>query len=52
LVISNWPISALNEKKYFQNLPAFVKAAYCAIVIMAIVTFLPDNSQPFIYFQF
>lgn len=52
LVVSNWPISALNEKRYFQNLPAFVKAAYCAIVIMAIVTFLPDNSQPFIYFQF
>lgn len=52
LVLTNWPISALNEKKCFQNLPAFVKAAYCAVVIMAIVTFLPDNSQPFIYFQF
>ncbi len=52
LLLTNLPISALNEKKVFQNLPAFVKAAYCAVLILAIVTFLPDTSQPFIYFQF
>jgi alginate O-acetyltransferase complex protein AlgI len=52
LLLTNVPISALNEKKVFQNLPAFVKAAYCAVLILAIVTFLPDTSQPFIYFQF
>lgn len=52
LLLTNLPISALNEKKVFQNLPAFIKAAYCAVLILAIVTFLPDTSQPFIYFQF
>jgi phosphatidylserine synthase len=52
LMIANWPVSALNEKKAFTRMPAFVQAAYCAIVILAIITFLPDNSQPFIYFQF
>jgi alginate O-acetyltransferase complex protein AlgI len=52
LLITNWPISALNEKQAFTKMPAFVQAAYCAVVILAIITFLPDNSQPFIYFQF
>jgi alginate O-acetyltransferase complex protein AlgI len=52
LVLSNWPLSYLNEKKVFERTPAFLQAAFCALVIMAIVTFLPDNSQPFIYFQF
>jgi alginate O-acetyltransferase complex protein AlgI len=52
LVILNWPISALNEKNVFTKAPAIVQAAYCAAVILAIITFLPDNSQPFIYFQF
>jgi len=52
LLLTNLPISALNEKKVFQNLPAFVKAAFCALLILAIVIFLPDTSQPFIYFQF
>ncbi len=52
LLLTNLPISALNERKVFQNLPAFIKAAYCAVLILAIVTFLPDTSQPFIYFQF
>jgi len=52
LVLTNWPVSFLNEKRVFQKMPAFVQAAFCAVVIMAIITFLPDNSQPFIYFQF
>ncbi len=52
LLLANLPISALNEKKVFQNLPAFVKAAYCAILILTMIIFLPDTSQPFIYFQF
>jgi alginate O-acetyltransferase complex protein AlgI len=52
LMIANWPVSSLNEKGAFTKMPAFVQAAYCAVVILAIITFLPDNSQPFIYFQF
>lgn len=52
LLILNLPISALNERGTFKRMPAFLKGAFCSLVIMLIVTFLPDNSQPFIYFQF
>lgn len=52
LLIFNFPISRLNESGYFKRLPAPVKAAFCSILILAMVTFLPDTTKPFIYFQF
>jgi alginate O-acetyltransferase complex protein AlgI len=52
LLVFNFPVSALNEKRFFQRTPAIVQAVFCAFLIVAMVTFLPDNSAPFIYFQF
>ncbi len=52
LLVLNIPVSKLNERRFFLNLPAPLKAAFCAALVIAMVTFLPDNSQPFIYFQF
>jgi len=52
LLIFNIPVSFLGEKNVFRRAPAFFKAAYCCILILLMVTFLPDNTEPFIYFQF
>jgi alginate O-acetyltransferase complex protein AlgI len=45
-------ISRLNDSGVLRRLPPIMKAAYCSVVVLLIVMFLPDNSQPFIYFQF
>ena len=52
LLIQNWPVSYLNTKQYFKKLPAPVKAVFCTVLLFAIITFTPDDSKPFIYFQF
>lgn len=52
LLITNIPVSFASERGWFKNTPAPLKAAFCTALIIAIVTFLPDNSTPFIYFQF
>ena len=52
LLILNLPVSAGNDGGFFKRLPAPVKAAFCSVLILVMVTFLPDNSAPFIYFQF
>ncbi len=52
LLVSNWPTSFLGQKGVFRNSPPFLKAAYCCLLILLMVTFLPDTSEPFIYFQF
>jgi alginate O-acetyltransferase complex protein AlgI len=52
LLISNLPISSASERGLFRNAPAPLKAAFCTALVVAIITFLPDNSAPFIYFQF
>ncbi len=52
LVAINIPFSRLNEKGFFKNAPAPLKGVFCAVLVMLMVTFLPDGSQPFIYFQF
>lgn len=52
LLATNFPISFFNEKGIFRKTPAPLKAIFCSILILAMVTFLPDNSKPFIYFQF
>lgn len=52
LLLLNLPVSYLNEKKVFEKCPAVLKAAFCTVLILAMVTFQPDNSAPFIYFQF
>jgi len=52
LIVLNLPLSALNQKCIFKNCPPVLKAAYCAIVVIAMVTLMPDTSAPFVYFQF
>lgn len=52
LVLTNLPVSAMSEKGWFKAAPAPLKAAFCTALIIAIITFLPDTSAPFIYFQF
>ncbi len=52
LLIQNWPVSWMNEKQVFKRCPAPVQALFCAVLIVAMVIFQPDNSAPFIYFQF
>lgn len=52
LLLLNFPISALNERRFFTRVPAPLKAAFISILIVLIVIFTPDGSQPFIYFQF
>ncbi len=52
LLLANLPVSWLNERKFFQNTPAFVKAAFSFVLIVLMVSLLPDHSEPFIYFQF
>lgn len=45
-------IGMTREKGWLNRVPAPLKGLYVTAVIIAIVTFLPDNSTPFIYFQF
>jgi alginate O-acetyltransferase complex protein AlgI len=52
LLVLNLPVSAAAERGWFKKAPAPLKAAFCMVLIVAIITFLPDNSAPFIYFQF
>ncbi|MDZ4835096.1 MAG: MBOAT family O-acyltransferase [Candidatus Melainabacteria bacterium] len=52
LLVANFPVSILKEKNVFGRAPSFLKAAYCCILILLMVTFQPDKSEPFIYFQF
>ena len=52
LLLTNLPVSWLNEKRFFQRTPSIVQAVFCTLLIVAMVTFQPDNSAPFIYFQF
>ncbi|HEY9679653.1 MAG TPA: MBOAT family O-acyltransferase [Drouetiella sp.] len=52
LVLANYPWSKLTEKGLLHRSPAWLRAAYCCIVIVAMLAFMPDTSAPFIYFQF
>lgn len=52
LLLANVPVSWMNQTNVFRRAPAFLKAAYCCVLILLMVTFLPDNTEPFIYFQF
>ncbi len=52
LLVLNIPISWANEKGLFRKAPPVLKAAFCALTVILVVTFLPDSNPPFIYFQF
>lgn len=52
LLLLNIPVSWANEQGLFRKAPPVFKAAFCALTVVLIVTFLPDSNPPFIYFQF
>ncbi|MEZ4489175.1 MAG: MBOAT family O-acyltransferase [Cyanobacteriota/Melainabacteria group bacterium] len=52
LLLLNIPVSRLNEKEIFKKAPAPVKGVFLTALILLMIIFLPDGSQPFIYFQF
>lgn len=52
LLIANLPISFCNEQGHFRRAHPILKGAYCAVAVVLIAMFSPDNSTPFIYFQF
>lgn len=52
LLVQNFPISRLNERGTFSAMPAPLKAAFCSLLIILMIIFIPDGTQPFIYFQF
>lgn len=52
LLIANYPLSKLIERKFFTLVPVPLKAAYWSALVVFMITFLSDSKQPFIYFQF
>lgn len=52
LLILNVPVSRLKESGYLLRLPVPLKASYLALLIFAMLIFIPSTSTPFIYFQF
>jgi alginate O-acetyltransferase complex protein AlgI len=52
LCIINFPLSRLNESGILRRSPAPLKAVFCTLLVLALVVLCPDNSAPFIYFQF
>lgn len=52
LVLANLPVSSLQQSGFFARLPIPVRATYFAVLIFAMLIFVPRVSAPFIYFQF
>lgn len=52
LVVLNLPLSQLKDWRVFEKTPRPLKAIFCSGLLILMVTFMPDNSVPFIYFQF
>ncbi len=52
LLLFNIPISRLQQAGRFAQLPIPVRASYFALLIFAMLIFVPRVSTPFIYFQF
>ena len=52
LLLINYPLSKLIERKAFSVVPVPVKAVYWSALVVLMITFLSNAAQPFIYFQF
>lgn len=52
LLLQNVPVSYLIQKGFFKNLPTPIKASYLVLLVALMLVLLPNNSTPFIYFQF
>lgn len=52
LLVANWPLGLIQDKGLHKRVPKPLLGIYCGLLILVMVTFLPDGSEPFIYFQF
>jgi alginate O-acetyltransferase complex protein AlgI len=52
LFLTTLPLSKLIKDRAFDNVPPFIKGAFCAVLIIAIIVLIPTTSAPFVYFQF
>jgi alginate O-acetyltransferase complex protein AlgI len=52
LLIGNVPLSVLNGRGVIRRAHPLLKSAFCTAMVLLIVVFAPDDSAPFIYFQF
>ncbi len=52
LLLSNWIVAGAQEKKLLNNIPAPLKGAFCACLLILMIIFLPTGKETFIYFQF
>ncbi len=52
LAVSHFAMNYVKEKNILMNIPKPVKAIYCFAMMFIILTFSPDKSPRFIYFQF
>ncbi len=52
LIVQNVPVSYLHEKGFFKKLPVPIQASYLVVLVALMLILLPNNSTPFIYFQF
>ncbi|MBY0358812.1 MAG: MBOAT family protein [Candidatus Obscuribacterales bacterium] len=52
LLAANLPVSFASERGWFRKAPAPLKAVFCTLLILCMITFMPDKNPPFIYFQF
>ncbi len=52
LFLANLPLSKLINDRAFDRVPPFLKGAFCAVLIIAMVVLIPTTSAPFVYFQF
>ena len=52
LAVSHFAMNYIKEKNLLLHVPKPLKAAYCFILMFVILTFSPDKSPRFIYFQF
>ena len=52
LLLSNIPISKLQQSGRIAALPVPIRASYLVLLVFAMLIFIPRVSTPFIYFQF
>ncbi len=52
LLVLNYPLGKLIEKRAFNVVPVPVKAFYWSTLVVLMITFMSNAAQPFIYFQF
>lgn len=54
LLATNWILANAQEKKLLtaNRVPAPLKGAFCAVLLILMIIFLPSGKETFIYFQF